>query len=44
VVKERYVQPFQENNKGLDEFIDQEDGISPESSWIKVLIEHLAAA
>lgn len=37
-------EPFQGNNKGLDEFIGQGDGISTESSWIRVLIEHLAAA
>lgn len=37
-------EPFQGNNKGLDEFIAQGDKLSPESSWIKVLIEHLAAA
>jgi hypothetical protein len=36
--------PFQGNNKGLDEFIVPGDTISPESSWIRVLIEHLAAA
>jgi hypothetical protein len=37
-------EPFPGNNKGLDEFIGQGDGISTESSWIRVLIEHLAAA
>jgi len=36
---------FRENNKGLDEVIGMEDGeIRPECSWIRVLIEHLAAA
>lgn len=44
IFRKHIFEPFQENNKGLDEFIDQGYGISPESSWIKVLIEHLAAA
>jgi hypothetical protein len=44
IFSKHFFEPFQENNKGLDELIDQEDGISSESSWIKVLIEHLAAA
>lgn len=44
IFRKHFFEPFQENNKGLDEFIDPRNGISPESSWIKVLIEHLAAA
>jgi hypothetical protein len=36
---------FRENNKGLDEvFSEQRDEIGHESSWIRVLVEHLAAA
>lgn len=44
IFRKHIFEPFQGNNKGLDEFIGQGDGISPESSWIRVLIEHLAAA
>jgi hypothetical protein len=36
---------FRENNKGLDEVTVIEDGeIGPECSWIRAMIEHLAAA
>ena len=35
---------FPENSKGLDEAIESEERILWESWWIKVLIEHLAAA
>jgi hypothetical protein len=34
---------FPENNKGLDELIEEGYKFSSASSWIKVLIEHLAA-
>lgn len=36
---------FRENNKGLDEVIGMKDGeMGSECSWIRILIEHLAAA
>lgn len=44
IFRKHIFESFQRNNKGLDEFIGQEDTISPESSWIRVLIEHLATA
>lgn len=45
LISRKYIfESFLENNKGLDEVIGEENGISPESSWIRVLIECLAAA
>jgi len=44
IFRKHIFEPFQGNNKGLDEFIGQGDEISPKNSWIRVLIEHLAAA
>jgi len=44
IFRKHIFESFQRNNKGLDEVIGQGDKISQESSWIRVLIEHLAAA
>jgi hypothetical protein len=44
ISRKHILESFRENNKGLDEVIGEASGISPESSWIRVLIEHLAAA
>jgi hypothetical protein len=44
IFRKNIFESFRENNKGLDELIGQGEGISAESSWIRVLIEHLAAA
>jgi hypothetical protein len=45
IFRKHMFKPFLENNKGLDEVIGLEnDKISPEKTWIRVLIEHLSAA
>ncbi len=46
LISRKYVlESFRENNKGLDEVIGTEDDkISPEMSWIGLLIEYLSAA
>lgn len=45
IFRKHVFESFQENNKGLDELIGVEnDKIHPEVAWIKLLIEHLAAA
>jgi hypothetical protein len=45
IFRKHIFEPFQGNNKGLDEAIGiGGDKISPEISWISVLIEHLSAA
>jgi DDE superfamily endonuclease len=44
IFRKHIFESFQENNKGLDEVFNECDKISPESTWIRVLIEHLAAA
>lgn len=45
IFRKHIFESFQENNNGLDEIIDSGDAkVRLESSWIRVLIEHLAAA
>jgi hypothetical protein len=45
IFRKHIFESFQENNNGLDEIIDSGDTkVRLESSWIRVLIEHLAAA
>jgi hypothetical protein len=44
IFRKHISESFRENNKGLDEAIGEGNKISQEISWIKVLIEHLAAA
>jgi hypothetical protein len=45
ISRKHIFESFRENNKGLDEAIGMDNGeIPPEVSWIKLLIEHLAAA
>ena len=44
IFRKHNFESFQENNKGLDELIGQWDKIPPQISWIRELIEHLAAA
>lgn len=44
IFRKHIFQCFPENNKGLDELIEEGDKFSSENSWIKVLIDHLAAA
>jgi hypothetical protein len=45
IFRKHIFEPFQGNNKGLDEVIGiGGDKIPPEISWISVLIEHLSAA
>jgi hypothetical protein len=44
IFRKHLFEAFQENNKGLDAVFEEEKEIPPEISWIKVLIEHLAAA
>jgi len=44
IFRKHIFESFQGNNKGLDAVIDGDGKISTESSWIRVLIEHLAAA
>lgn len=45
IFRKHVFESFRENNKGLDEAIGiDSDEIPPEVSWIKLLIEHLAAA
>ena len=39
-----FFKSFPENNKGLDELVDERIGVSHEKERIKTLIEHLAAA
>lgn len=44
IFRKHIFESFRENNKGLDEVIRVGEEVSAESSWIRVLIEHLAAA
>jgi DDE superfamily endonuclease len=45
IFRKHIIESFRENNKGLDEAIEEGgDKIPSEVAWIKVLIEHLAAA
>lgn len=44
IFRKHIFEPFQGNNKGLDEAIGEGNEIPQEISWIKELIEHLAAA
>lgn len=44
IFRKHLFESFPENNKGLDALLEEENAIAPEISWIKVLIEHLAAA
>ena len=44
IFRKQLLESFRENNKGLDEIVGAgDDKISPEASWIGLLIEHLAA-
>jgi hypothetical protein len=45
IFRKHILEPFHENNKGLDEIVETEADItSAKMLWIRVLIEHLAAA
>jgi hypothetical protein len=44
ISRKHILESFRENNKGLDEAIGEGNKIPQEISWMKVLIEHLAAA
>lgn len=42
ISRKRIIESFHE--KGLHEVVGEEGGISSESSWIRILVEHLTAA
>jgi hypothetical protein len=45
IFRKHIFERFRENNKGLEEIIDAYgDEVSQESTWIRVLVEHLASA
>lgn len=45
IFRKHISESFRENNKGLDDAIGSgDDEIYPESTWLRLLIEHLAAA
>jgi hypothetical protein len=45
IFRKQIFESFQENNKGLDELVGEGgDKIGPETTWFRILIEHLSAA